>query len=105
MGLMRCLEHLVDVPVANVSGVGLVKADLQLTTKLLLHQAMKFVARDEYIHALCAVIFDFDRATLSIIDRLPLFFREFRSHADSVPRRPRIDDRNPGSALRNSCVR
>jgi hypothetical protein len=59
MTQMGILEHLFDIPVADFTRIGLIEADLQLGTELLL---------------------DLDGAAVAILNGLPLFVRKLGNH-------------------------
>lgn len=84
MTLVGLLKHLFDVPFTNVTRVGLVEADLQLGTELLLDQTVELIPSHEHIHALRAVVLDLDGTAVAILNGLPLFFREFGSHVPII---------------------
>lgn len=79
------MEHLIEIPVVNVSRVRLVKADLQLMSELLFHEVMKLIPCNKNIDTLRAVVLDFDGTTFAI-NREPLFVGKFGRHAPSLPR-------------------
>ena len=74
MPAVRFRKQSLDVPLADVAGISLVKSDLQLLPQLVLHELMKLVARHDDVDTLRLIILDFDRTAVRLPDRLPLFF-------------------------------
>ena len=81
MTQMGFLKHLFDIPVTDIARIGLIEANLQLGTELLLDQAVKLIPGDKHIHALRAVVLDLDGAAVAILNSQPLFVRKLGSHA------------------------
>lgn len=67
-------QHFFDVPIRNIAGISLVKANLQQSTELLIDYSIKLIAINEHVNSLRMVVQQFDRTALAVLNRLTLFF-------------------------------
>jgi hypothetical protein len=78
------LEDFFDVPGGDIASLGLVESDLQVSPKLVFHQSTKLIPADQHVSLLRAIVLDLNRPAVPALDRLSLFFGEFRSHGPII---------------------
>ena len=80
MTAMRLGEDLFDVPVSNVAGVCLIKADLQLSAQTAIEHPVQIRLGDQNINVLGLVVDNVDRHAGMSAERPPLFISKSGIH-------------------------
>ncbi len=77
---VHAIEELVNIPLFELTPIGLVETNLQLPLELVIDHLWEVLFGNENVDSLRLVVFDFDRMTRLPSQSLPHFIGELGSH-------------------------